>query len=52
MVFFYAAECSSCFPGVVGAEVDDARDGSWRRCFVVLLYLVTKPAHVGLMWMS
>jgi hypothetical protein len=29
------------------AEVDDAQDGSWRRCFVVLLYLAAKPTHVG-----
>jgi hypothetical protein len=27
--------------------VDDAWDGSWRRCFATLLYLATKPAHVG-----
>jgi hypothetical protein len=28
--------------------VDDSRDGSWRRCFAALLYLATKPAHVGI----
>jgi hypothetical protein len=32
---------------VLGAEVNDARDGSWRRCFVEWLYLAAKPAHVG-----
>jgi hypothetical protein len=26
--------------------VDDARDGSWRRCFTVLLYLAAKPRHM------
>jgi hypothetical protein len=33
--------------GVLGVEVDDARDGSWRCCFTTLLYLVAKPSHVG-----
>jgi hypothetical protein len=46
MAFFWALECSSCFPGVFDAEVDDARDDSWRRCFMVLLYLAAKPTHV------
>jgi hypothetical protein len=48
MAFFWALRCPSLFPGVLGAEVDDARDGSWRRCFMTLLYLATKPAHVGI----
>jgi hypothetical protein len=39
--------CSSLFSSILGTEVDDARDGSWRCCFVVRLYLVAKPAHVG-----
>jgi hypothetical protein len=47
MTFFWASGCSSWFSGVLGAEVDDAQDGSWRRCFTVLLYLAAKPAHVG-----
>jgi hypothetical protein len=34
-------------PGFLGAEVDDVRDGSWRCCFTTLLYLASKPAHVG-----
>jgi hypothetical protein len=42
-----APEDSSWFLGILGAEVDDARDGSWRRCFMVWLYLATKPSHVG-----
>jgi hypothetical protein len=38
---------SSWLPGVLGAEVADARDGSWRRCFATWLYLAAKPSHVG-----
>jgi hypothetical protein len=34
-------------PGVLGAEVDDARDGSWRRCFTAWLYMTAKPSHMG-----
>jgi hypothetical protein len=31
----------------LGAEVDGARDSSWRhRCFV-WLYLASEPSHVG-----
>jgi hypothetical protein len=41
MAFFWAPRCSSWFPGILGVEVDDAWDGSWRRCFVA-----AKPAHV------
>jgi hypothetical protein len=37
----------SWFSGVLCAEVDDARDSCWRRCFAVLLYLAVKPAHMG-----
>jgi hypothetical protein len=47
MVFFLAPGCSSRFPGILGAEVDDARDSSWRHCFMVWLYLAAKPSHVG-----
>jgi hypothetical protein len=47
MAFFLALGCSSLFPGILGVEVDDARDGSWRRCFTVWLYLAAKPSHAG-----
>jgi hypothetical protein len=47
MGFFLAPGCSSWFPGVLGTEVDDAWDGSWRCCFTAWLYLATKPSHVG-----
>jgi hypothetical protein len=35
---------SSWFPS---AEVDGARDGSWRRHCFAWLYLVAKPSHVA-----
>jgi hypothetical protein len=47
ITFFWAPGCSSWFPGVLGDEVDDAWDGSWKHCFVTLLYLAAKPTHVG-----
>jgi hypothetical protein len=47
MEFFLAPRCSSQFPGVLGSKVDDAWDGSWRRCFTAWLYLAAKPSHVG-----
>jgi hypothetical protein len=47
MAFFLAPRCSSWFLDVLGTEVDDARDSSWRDSFVALLYLVAKPSHVG-----
>jgi hypothetical protein len=37
MMFFLAPGCSSQFSNVLGTEVDDARDGSWRRCFATWL---------------
>jgi hypothetical protein len=40
-------ESSSGLLSVPGVEVDDARDDSWRRCFVASAYLPTKPSHVG-----
>jgi hypothetical protein len=46
MTFFWAPGYS-WFPGVLRAEVNDAQDCSWRRCFMALLYLAAKPAHVG-----
>jgi hypothetical protein len=47
MVFFLAPTCSFRFLGVLDTQVDDAWDGSWRRCFVAWLYLVVKPSQVG-----
>jgi hypothetical protein len=47
MVFFLALSNSSQFLGVLGVEVDDTQDGSWRRCFMAWLYLAAKPSHVG-----
>jgi hypothetical protein len=47
MAFFLAPGCSSRFPGVLGAKVDDARDGSWRCCFTAWLYLAANPSHMG-----
>jgi hypothetical protein len=47
MAFFLAHRCPSWFPGVLGAEVDDAQDDSWRGSFIAWLYLVAKPSHVG-----
>jgi hypothetical protein len=46
MAFFLAPSCSFWFPCVLGAEVDDVRDGSWRRCFTAWLYLAAKPSHM------
>jgi hypothetical protein len=42
-----APGCSSWFPGILGAEVDDAQNGFWICCFTVWLYLAAKPSHVG-----
>jgi hypothetical protein len=36
MVFFLAPGRSFRFPCILGAEVDDAQEGSWSRCFMVL----------------
>jgi hypothetical protein len=47
MAFFWVPGCSSWFPGVLGAEVDNARDVSWRRCFTAWLFLAAEPTHVG-----
>jgi hypothetical protein len=52
MAFYWAPRCSSCLTVILGTEVDDAWDGSWRCCFVVWLYLVAKPGHVGSIWMG
>jgi hypothetical protein len=38
-VFFLAPKCSSWLPGVLGIEVDDAREGSWGRCCEALILL-------------
>jgi hypothetical protein len=45
--FFLPPECSFWLPGVLDAEVNGARDDSWRSRFAVRLYLVAKPSHVG-----
>jgi hypothetical protein len=47
MAFFWAPKCSLRLPGILGAEVDDARDNSWRGSFVKRLYLASRPSHVG-----
>jgi hypothetical protein len=39
-VFFWALGCSSWFLNVLGVEVDDAQDGSWR-----LLALIRHRIH-------
>jgi hypothetical protein len=39
--------CSSWFLSILGVEVDDDWDSSWRRCFTVWLYLAAKPSHMG-----
>jgi hypothetical protein len=31
--------CSSGLPGILGTEVDDAREGSWSQCYEVLVLL-------------
>jgi hypothetical protein len=45
--FFLATRCSSWFPGILGAEVDDAPDRSWRQCFATWVYMAAKPSHLG-----
>jgi hypothetical protein len=48
--FFWDPGRSSWLPGILGIKVDDARDGSSRRCYVALArrpYLAIKPFHVG-----
>jgi hypothetical protein len=47
MVLFRVPGCSSWLPDVLGAEVDDARDDSWRDSFAMWLYLMGKPSHMG-----
>jgi hypothetical protein len=47
MMLFLAPEYSSWFRGILGAEVDDALDNSWRGSFMAWLYLMAKPSHVG-----
>jgi hypothetical protein len=47
MAFFFASRCSSWFLGILGAEVHDTQDISWRCCFAAWLYLPTMPSHVG-----
>jgi hypothetical protein len=47
MTFFLPPGCSFWLPGVLGAEVNCARDDSWRGHFTVWLYMAAKPSHVG-----
>jgi hypothetical protein len=47
MAFFCTPGCSSWFLDFLGIEVDDAQNGSWRHCFVVLFYLAANPTHMG-----
>jgi hypothetical protein len=47
LAFFLAPGCCSWFPGVLGAEVDGAQNGSWRHCFRSWLYLMAKLYHMG-----
>jgi hypothetical protein len=49
MAFFLAPGCSSRFLGILGAEVNDAHNGSWRRCFTAWLYLAANPSR---MWVN
>jgi hypothetical protein len=46
MVVFLALGCSCRFPGIFGADMDDARDYSWRHCFTAWLYLAANPSHM------
>jgi hypothetical protein len=54
MAFFLAPRCSSRFPRILGTEVDDARDGSWRLHLTAWLYLAAKPSHVAVIvdWLA
>jgi hypothetical protein len=47
MSFFLPLGYSFQLLSIHEAEVDNARDNSWRACFMVCLYLVTKPSHMG-----
>jgi hypothetical protein len=47
MTIFWAHGCSSWLLSVLGDEVDDARDNSWRDSFTMWLYLTAKPSHMG-----
>jgi hypothetical protein len=47
MAFFLPPECSFRLLDVLSAEVDGARDDSWRGRFTVWHYLETKLSHVG-----
>jgi hypothetical protein len=46
MAFFWAPGCSSYLLGVLGTDVDNALDDSWRGSFTMWLYLAAKPSHV------
>jgi hypothetical protein len=47
MTFFWALGCFFWLPGILGAEMDDIWDDSWRGSFAMQLYLMAMPSHVG-----
>jgi hypothetical protein len=47
MAFVLPPRCSFWLSGILDAEVDGARDDSWRGRFTVWLYLEAKPSDVG-----
>jgi hypothetical protein len=42
-VFFLPPKCSSRLRGILGAEVDDAQDDSWRGSFAKRLWQLCLP---------
>jgi hypothetical protein len=46
-VFFLPPGCSFWLLGILGIEVGDAHDDSWRCSFAKQLYLAAKPSHIG-----
>jgi hypothetical protein len=47
MAFFLPPGCSFRVPGILGTEVDGAREDSWRGHFTVWFYMVAKPSLEG-----
>jgi hypothetical protein len=47
IALFWASRCSPQLLSILGAEVDDARDDTWRGSFTKRLYLAAMPSHVG-----
>jgi hypothetical protein len=48
VAFFLPLGCSFWLPGILGAEVDDVQDDSWRGRFAVWLYLVARSDGDGM----